>query len=177
MALLQRRGHRRQAKRLHRKVARQRGDACHKFSRSMVDRYQNIYVGNVSSSKLVRTRMAKSVLDAGWGQLRRMLQYKGEHAGRSVIIVDESYTSRVCSSCGAPFGPSGLRHLVVRSWQCALCGDWHDRDVNAARNIVRSGSRCWTSVSGNESLQEQHLLEPDIFVSARDGVVSARALA
>ena len=177
IAMLQRRGHRRQAKRMHRKVARQRADACHKFSRSMVDRYQNIYVGNVSSSKLVRTRMAKSVLDAGWGQLRRMLQYKGEHAGRSVIIVDESYTSRVCSSCGAPFGPSGLRHLVVRSWQCALCGDWHDRDVNAARNIVRSGSRCWTSVSGNESSQGQHLLEPDIFVRASDGVVSAHALA
>jgi IS605 OrfB family transposase len=177
IAKLQRRGHRKQAKRLHRKVARQRADVCHKFSRSIVDRYQNIYVGDVSSPKLARTRMAKSVLDAGWGQLRRMLQYKGEYAGRSVIIVDESYSSRVCSSCGAPFGPSGLRHLVVRAWQCALCGDWHDRDVNAARNIVRSGSRCWTSVSGNKSLQEQHLLEPDIFVRARDGVVSVHALA
>ena len=175
--MLQRRGRRKQVKRLHRKVARQRADACHKFSRRIVDRYQNIYVGDVSSPKLARTRMAKSVLDAGWGQLRRMLQHKGEHAGRSVIIVDGSYTSRVCSSCGAPFGPSGLRQLVVRTWQCALCGDRHDRDVNAARNIVRSGSRCWTSVRGNESLQGQHLLELDIFVRARDGMVSAHALA
>ena len=177
IAQLQRRGHRRQAKRLHRKVGRQRRDACHKFSRSIVDCYQNIYVGDVSSPKLVRTRMAKSVLDAGWGQLRRMLQYQGEHAGRSVIIVDESYTTRACSSCGAPFGPSGLRLLVVRTWQCALCGDWHDRDVNAARNIVRFGSRCGTSVSGNELVQEQLRVEPDIFVSARDGRVSAYALA
>jgi IS605 OrfB family transposase len=176
LALLQRRGHRRQAKRLHRKVARQRQDACHKFSRSMVDRYQNIYVGDVSSPKLARTRMAKSVHDAGWGMLRRMLQYKGEHAGRSVIIVDERDTSRVCSSCGAPFGPSGLRHLVVRTWQCALCGDWHDRDVNAARNMVGFGSRCWTSVSGNELGQEQLPVEPDFFVRASDGRVIARAL-
>lgn len=175
--MLQRRGRRKQVKRLHRKVARQRADACHKFSRRIVDRYQNIYVGDVSSPKLARTRMAKSVLDAGWGQLRRMLQHKGEHAGRSVIIVDGSYTSRVCSSCGAPFGPSGLRQLVVRTWQCALCGDRHDRDVNAARNIVRSGSRCWTSMSGNELSQEQLSVEPDFFVRASDGRVIARALA
>jgi IS605 OrfB family transposase len=176
IARLQRRAHRRQAKRVHRKVARQRQDACHKFSRSIVDRYQNIYVGDVSSPKLARTRMAKSVHDAGWGMLRRMLQYKGEHAGRSVIMVDESYTSRVCSSCGAPLGPSGLRLLVVRTWQCALCGDWHDRDVNAARNIIRSGSRCWTSVSGNEPGQEQLPVEPDFFVRASDGRMIARAL-
>jgi IS605 OrfB family transposase len=177
IAMLQRRGHRRQAKRLHRKVARQRQDACHKFSREMVDRYQNIYVGDVSSPKLARTRMAKSVHDAGWGMLRRMLQYKGEHAGRSVIIVDERDTSRVCSSCGAPFGPSGLRLLVVRTWQCALCGDWHDRDVNAARNMVGFGSRCWTSVRGNELSQEQLPVEPDFFVRASDGRVVACALA
>jgi putative transposase len=177
IAMLQRRGHRRQAKRLHRKVARQRQDACHKFSRMIVDQYQNIYVGDVSSSKLARTRMAKSVHDAGWGMLRRMLQYKGEHAGRSVTIVDESYTSRVCSSCGGPFGPSGLRRLVVRTWQCALCGDWHDRHVNAARNMVGFGSRCWTSVRGNELSQEQHPVEPDIFVRATDGRVIAHALA
>jgi putative transposase len=177
IALLQRRGHRRQAKRLHRKVARQRQDACHKFSREMIDRYQNIYVGDVSSPKLARTRMAKSVHDAGWGMLRRMLQYKGEHAGRSVMIVDERDTSRVCSSCGAPLGPSGLRRLVVRTWQCALCGDWHDRDVNAARNMIGFGSRCWTSVRGNELSQEPLPVEPDIFVRATDGRVLAHALA
>ena len=177
IGMLQRRGHRRQAKRLHRKVARQRQDACHQFSRRIVDRYQNIFVGDVSSPKLARTRMAKFVLDSGWGMLRRMLQYKGEHAGRSVTVVDERNTSRVCSSCGAPFGPSGLRHLVVRTWQCAECGDWHDRDVNAARNILRFGSRCWTSMSGNESSQEQLPVAPDISVRARQGSGSAHAAA
>ena len=146
----QRRGHKRQAKRLHRKAARCRVDALHKFSREIVERYQNIYVGDVSSPKLVKTRMAKSVLDSGWGMLRHFLQYKGEHASRSVMIVNEKYTTRTCSGCGALTGPAGLDMLAVRSWSCVYCGEWHLRDVNAARNILLFGSRCRTSVSGNE---------------------------
>ena len=146
----QRRGHKRQAKRLHRTAARRRQDAQHKFSRMIVDRYQNIAIGDVSSQKLVKTRMAKSVLDAGWGQLKTQLQYKGEHAGRNVLIVNERNTTRSCSSCGALTGPAGLDMLAVRVWSCSACGDTHDRDVNAARNI-RSAGRMRPSVSGNES--------------------------
>src|SRR5262249_30911484 len=70
LAMVQRRGHRRQAKRLHRKIRRRRQEACHQFSRRIVNAYQNIVVGDVSSPKLVKTRMAKSVLDSGWGMLR-----------------------------------------------------------------------------------------------------------
>jgi transposase len=95
--------------------------------------------------------MAKGVLDSGWGMLKRMLQYKGEHAGRSVQVVDEKNTTRACSNCGAFTGPRGLRQLAVRQWECAHCGESHDRDVNAARNILIAGSRCRTSVRGNES--------------------------
>ena len=148
---LQRRGHVRQAKRMHRRIRRRRQDACHQFSRRMVNTYQKIVVGDVSSLKLAKTRMAKSVLDSGWGLLKRFLQYKGECAGRTVQVVNERNTSRGCSSCGALSGPSGLRQLAVRRWECAHCGERHDRDVNAARNILRAGSRCGTSVSGNES--------------------------
>ncbi|HXA93611.1 MAG TPA: transposase, partial [Steroidobacteraceae bacterium] len=103
---LQRRGHLRQAKRLHRRIRRRRQDLCHKFSRRMIDRYQNIFVGDVSP-KLARTPLAKGVLDSGWGMLKRMLQYKGEHAGRFVIIVCERKTTQVCSTCGALSGPRG----------------------------------------------------------------------
>jgi putative transposase len=151
LAELQRRGHWRQAKRLHRKLRRRRQDACHKFSRSIINRYQNVYVGDVTIQKLARTAMAKGVLDSGWGMLKRMLLYKGEHAGRSVKIVCERYTTRSCSTCGALSGPRGLRQLAVRTWECACCGARHERDVNAARNILVVGSRCRTSVSGNES--------------------------
>jgi IS605 OrfB family transposase len=151
IAQAQRRGHKRQAKRLHRKAARCRADALHKFSRSLVDQYQNIFVGDVSSPKLVRTRMAKSALDSGWGMLRTFLRYKGEHAGRTVRIVNEHNTTRACSGCGALSGPTGPDGLVVRRWVCATCGEAHDRDANAARNILTVGLRGRASVRGNES--------------------------
>ena len=113
IAQAQRRGHRRQAKRLHRKAKRRREDALHKFSRKVVDEYQHIVVGDVSSAKLVKTRMAKSVLDSGWHTLKRFLLEKGTCAGRTVKIVDERNTTRECSNCGCRSGPSGLRGLVV----------------------------------------------------------------
>jgi len=150
IARAQRRGHPRQAKRLHRTAARRRKDALHKFSTRMVDQYQRIFVGDVSSAKLIKTRMAKAVLDAGWGMLKTQLQYKGQQAGRSVLIVNERYTTRACSSCGSLTGPAGLDRLDVRVWVCSGCGDTHDRDVNAAKNILSVG-RCPPSVSGNES--------------------------
>jgi putative transposase len=155
LGLLQRRGHLRQAQRLHRRIRRRRQDACHQFSRRIIATYQNIVVGDVSSLKLAKTRMAKAVLDCGWGMLRRMLLYKGEYAGRSVKVVNERNTTRACSNCASHTGPKGLRHLAVRTWVCVRCGVSHDRDVNSARNILASGSRCGTSVSGNESSPEE----------------------
>lgn len=152
IAQAQRRGHKRQAKRLHRKAARQRLDAQHKFSTMLVRQYGQIFVGDVSSAKLVKTRMAKSVLDAAWGQLKTQLQYKGQQAGRHVEVVNERYTTRACSGCGSLSGPAGLDMLAVRRWVCVDCGDVHDRDVNAARNILTAGLRCRASVRGNESL-------------------------
>jgi putative transposase len=150
IAQAQRRGHKRQAKRLHRTAARRRKDALHKSSRRIVDRYQTIVVGDISSLRLAKTRMAKSVLDAGWGMLKAQLQYKGRQAGRCVHIVSERNTTRTCSSCRALSGPSGLDMLVVRIWICHECGVTHDRDVNAARNIL-SAERRPPSMRGNES--------------------------
>jgi IS605 OrfB family transposase len=149
LAQAQRRGHKRQAKRFHRRAANRRRDVLHKFSRRIVDQYQNIVVGDVSAPKLARTGLGKSVLDSGWGMLRQMLQYKGEHAGRSVKVVSEQNTSRVCSQCGALSGPQGLRQLAVRAWTCSGCGEQHDRDVNAARNIL-ARAKMLACVSGNE---------------------------
>jgi len=150
IATAQRLGHKCQAKRLHRTAARRRKDALHKFSREIVDKYQTIVIGDVSSLKLAKTRMAKSVLDAGWGMLKTQLQYMGQQAGRSVIIVSERDSTRTCSSCKALTGPTGLDMLVVRTWVCSACGVTHDRDVNSARNHLSAGSSP-PSVSGNES--------------------------
>ena len=163
IAHAQRRGHKRQAKRLHRTAARRRKEALHRFSRKLVDRYQMIVVGDVSAPKLAKTRMAKSVLDAGWGMLKAQLQYKGQQAGRCVLIVSERNTTRACSSCGSLTGPSGLDMLAVRTWICSGCGDTQDRDVNAAKNILSAG-RCPSSVSGNES---SRLVSPPSQTSSR----------
>ena len=79
-----------------------------------------IAVGDVSSTKLVKTRMAKSVYDAGWGQLRTCLEYKAKRLGVVYREVSERYSSVTCSACDARTGPSGLSALGVRVWTCAL---------------------------------------------------------
>ncbi|HMI76050.1 MAG TPA: transposase [Steroidobacteraceae bacterium] len=150
IANAQRRAHKRQAKRLHRTAARRRKEALHRFSTKIVKEYQNIVIGDVSSRKLVKTRMAKSVLDAGWGILKTQLLYKGQQAGRRVSIVNESNTTRACNACKALTGPAGIDMLDVRTWVCSACGVTHDRDVNAARNMLSAG-RSPPSVSGNKS--------------------------
>jgi putative transposase len=169
IAQAQRRGHRRQAKRLHRTAARRRADALHKFSRKIVNQYETIVVGDVSSQKLVKTRMAKSVLDSGWSMLKRFLQYKGAHAGRSVEVVSERNTTRACSFCRALSGPKGKDMLVVRHWDCPECGAGHDRDQNAARNILFVGLRKRASVRGNELWHDMIPVEPDLPVRVRHG--------
>jgi putative transposase len=140
LAMAQRRGHKRQAKRLSLRAANRRQNALHKFSTLLVREHGAIYIGDVSSTKLVKTRMAKSVLDAGWGILKQQLIFKGHRAGRIVEVVDESFTTRTCSNCGQHTGPKGLGQLVVREWSCGHCGAAHNRDVNAARNILARGN-------------------------------------
>jgi len=140
LAALQRRGHKKQAKRLHRKIKRRRQDALHKFSRQLVNQYQHIVIGGVSLAFLGSGNSAKSQRDSSHGELKRQLQYKGEYAGRTVETVNEAYTTQACSECGALTGPAGSDGLVVRGWQCD-CGAVHDRDVNAALNILALRSK------------------------------------
>ena len=141
IGIAQRANKKQRVKALHAKVKNRRKDALHKFSRQMVDTYGEIYVGNVSSSKLVKTKMAKSVLDAGWAMLKTMLEYKGAHAGIVVREVNESFSTQVCSCCGSisASSPKGRAGLRIREWTCPDCGARHDRDVNAARNILAAG--------------------------------------
>jgi IS605 OrfB family transposase len=123
------------------KIANARKDHLHKASARIALAHGLIAVGNVSSSRLSRTRMAKSVLDAGWSTLRTQLSYKAMRHGGRMVEVDERFTSQVCSACGAlPEGrPKGIADLGVRRWECSECGAVHDRDVNAALNIARAG--------------------------------------
>jgi putative transposase len=139
LARAQRAGRKAQARKIHRKIAAQRRHFLHEHSAAMVKANRLIVVGDVSSAKLARTRMAKSVLDAGWSAFRLMLRYKAMRHGAVYVEADERYSSQTCHSCGAICGPRGIAGLSVRSWECRDCGCEHDRDTNAALNILRSG--------------------------------------
>lgn len=140
LAKAQRARKKKEAKNIQAKIANRRKDAMHKFSRKLVNENAAIFVGNVSSSKLAKTRLAKSTYDASWGMLKIMLEYKCAHAGIVFEVIDEAYTTQTCSSCGClPAGrPKGIAGLGIREWTCE-CGVTHDRDVNAAKNILALG--------------------------------------
>ena len=131
----------RRVKAIHAKIAHRGKDHLHKFSNRLVREHRAIFVGNVNARALARTPMAKSVLDAGWSSLRTLLRYKCAHAGVWFQEVDEAFSSQTCSSCGAvpPERPKGIAGLGMREWTCSGCATTHDRDVNAARNILAAG--------------------------------------
>jgi len=128
---------------IHLKIKNRRKDAIHKFTRSLVDSSAAIFVGNVSSRKLVKTKMAKSVLDASWGQIKSTLEYKCANAGVIFEVIDEAYSTQTCSCCGTipDSSPKGRAGLGIRQWVCSECGAEHDRDVNASKNIAAAGHR------------------------------------
>jgi len=141
LATAQRAKKKNRARAIHAKIKNTRGDAIHKFTTAMVENYGAIFIGDVSSKKLAKTKMAKSVLDAGWGILKTQLKYKA--IARSVVFeeVNEKYTTQICSGCGEISGnsPKGRAGLGIREWICCECGAIHDRDINAAKNILALG--------------------------------------
>lgn len=129
----------RQSKRIACDVANRRKDFQHKLSTKLVKEHSLIVIGNVSSSNLAKTKMAKSVLDAGWSKFRNMLAYKAIAHQAKFFEVDERNTTRICSACKACSGPKGIADLGIREWCCDGCGTTHDRDINSAQNILRLG--------------------------------------
>ena len=127
---------------IHAKIKNSRKDVIHKFTTKIVRENSLIVVGNVSSQKLAKT-CGKSVLDAGWFMLKTQLEYKSIATQGVFVEVNESYTTQTCSCCGcissnSPKGRAGLR---IREWACAECGATHDRDINAAKNILALGHK------------------------------------
>jgi putative transposase len=124
---------------VHRQVRDARLDHAHKTALRLVRDNQAVYAEDLAVSALMRTRLAKSVTDAGWSQLTRCIQEKASQYGRTFAKVGRfEPTSQVCSACGVKDGP---KPLGVRQWTCPACGTVHDRDVNAARNILALGRR------------------------------------
>ncbi|GAA4615729.1 RNA-guided endonuclease TnpB family protein [Actinoallomurus liliacearum] len=122
--------------RQHAKVTDARREFHHQLSTKLICDNQAIYVENLAIMGLARSRLAKSIYDAGWSSFLAMLEYKAALYGRTVHRIDRWYpSSKRCSACGTL---QAAMPLSVRSWACS-CGAVHDRDVNAAKNILAAG--------------------------------------
>ena len=124
---------------VHRKVRETRLDGHHKLALRLIRDNQAVYVEDLAVAGLARTRLAKSVHDAGWATLVRLLQEKAERHHRQVVKIGRWFpSSQLCSHCGRN---SGRKPLQVREWTCDGCGARHDRDVNAALNVLIEGRK------------------------------------
>lgn len=143
LGIAQRARRKKRVRALHAKIANCRKDHLHKASRQLVKENALIVVGDLSAKKLVKTTMAKSVLDTGFAALKTMLKYKCENAGVLFEEVNEAYTTQTCSCCGEipSSSPKGRAGLGIREWECVNCGTAHDRDKNSALNILALGHK------------------------------------
>ena len=141
LATAQRARKKKQARRINRKIKNSRADATHKFTSKLVSENRLIVAGNVKSSSFTSGKLAKSVYDANWFAINRQLEYKSRRAGCQFIIVDEKFSTQTCANCLqiTNSSPKGVAGLGIREWICGCCGRLNDRDVNAAKNILRFG--------------------------------------
>jgi putative transposase len=124
--------------RAHRKVRASRTDFLHRTSTRLVRDHDVIVLEDLAVKNMVRNRsLAKAVSDCGWGAFRRMVEYKAARTGRHVIVIDRWHpSSKTCSACGHLLAEL---KLSTRHWTCPGCGTLHDRDINAAKNILAAG--------------------------------------
>ena len=120
------------------KIANKRKDYLHKITTKLVKQYDVIVIEDLKTKNLMKNHhLAKSIANASWRMFRTMLEYKCKWYGKKLIVVDPKNTSRICSNCGFCSGPKPLQ---IREWTCPNCKAHHDRDINAAVNILHKAS-------------------------------------
>ena len=153
--------------RVHARVTDARREFHHQLSTALIRETQAVAVEDLAVRGLARTRMAKSVHDAGWSSFVAMLEYKARLYGREFHRIGRfEPTSQVCSACGAKDGPKPLH---VREWACGDCGVVHDRDVNAARNTAKAAGLAVTACGAQ--------VRPGLALAPRDEAGTHRSAA
>jgi putative transposase len=124
--------------RAHRKIRNARTDFLHRTSTRLVRQNDVIVIEDLHVSGMIRNRtLARAIADCGWGEFRRQLAYKCERYGRELVVIDRWYpSSKTCSACGHLLADLSLS---TRHWTCPSCGARHNRDINAAQNILSAG--------------------------------------
>ena len=152
------------AARAYRKIRDARRDFVHRASTRLVRGNDVIVIEDLNVRGMVRNRnLARAISDCGWGEFRRQLDYKCQRYGRQLVVIDRWHPStKTCSTCGHLLAELSLS---TRTWQCPSCGTRHDRDINAAKNILAAGqavTACGADVrhSGTSRVQSAVKQEP-----------------
>ena len=138
--------------RVHERITNQRKHFTHCMSTALVREFDVIATEDLNVAGLKKGNLAKSVSDASWSEFVRQLEYKSKWYGKSFVKIDRFYpSSQICSSCGHK---DGKKALDIREWTCSSCGVHHDRDFNAATNVLLKGYSDLTGISVNETSAE-----------------------
>jgi len=132
--------------RLHERVKNQRTDFLNKLSTAIIKNHDIICIENLNIKDMLKnTRLSKNISDVSWSEFVCKLEYKAKWYGKTIVKIDRFYpSSQICSSCGLN---DGKKPLSIRKWTCPVCNSYHDRDINASKNILAEGIRLLSEIT------------------------------